>query len=489
MKHELFALESASVILNDACVFSDFSMHIHEGEILGVICDNMTEQQSLLSLFSGDCRIDGVTRFEHRIPARNALRQLFGQSFAIIGGEDSLISSLSVAENICMFSRHEFFVHSQNYRNRSLLLMEEYGISLDPDRPVSGLNAREKLLTSLMKAASEKRKIIVLYNISERVSAGGFVPVQALIRKMAGRGFSFVIIDSIDTDIFSGTDKVMIIRQCTSVACFDSVFFDRKNFWNYMFSASGTAREELPGTDSYEEGDESMDAPVISLRHVTTDLLKDISFSAARGELLKILCLDRRTIHGFRHLVSGTSSVLSGEAEINGSVLRKARHFRNPLRHGVCWCPEAPYANSVISTMSARDNMLLPLAGKVRAIWSRKSHITHIDRLLEEIGIDRPQDRASVFPPETLQKLVYSRFLIAAPSVLFIEKPFAEIDMHIRETTIGMIKTLLARGITVILLMTSPSTLSLLDGDEIFARGGRIISEEEMYRVFYEPVE
>ena len=39
MKHELFALESASVILNDACIFSDFSMHIHEGEILGVISE------------------------------------------------------------------------------------------------------------------------------------------------------------------------------------------------------------------------------------------------------------------------------------------------------------------------------------------------------------------------------------------------------------------------------------------------------------------
>ena len=488
MKHELFALESASVVLNDACVFSDFSMHIHEGEILGVICDNVTEQQSLLSLFSGECRIDGVTRFEHRIPVRNALRQLFGQTFAIIGGEDGLIFSLSVAENICMFSRQEFFVHSQDYRSRSLLLMEEYNISLDPDRPVSGMDAREKLLVSLMKAAAERRKIIVLYNISERISAGGFVPVRALIRKMAERGFSFVIIDSIDTDIFSGTDKVMIIRQHTSVACFDSVFFDRKSFWNYMFSASGAAREELSDTDSFE-AEENTDSPVISLRHVTTDLLNDISFSAARGELLKILCLDRRTIRGFRNLISGASSVLSGEAEINGSVLRKTRHFRKPLRHGVCWCPEAPYANSVISTMSARDNMMLPLAGKVRAIWSRKSHITHIDRLLAEIGIDRPRDRVSGFPPETLQKLVYTRFLVSAPSVLFIEKPFAEIDMHIRETTIGMIKALLARGITVILLMTSPSTLSLLDGDEIFARGGRIISEEEMYRVFYEPVE
>ena len=52
-----------------------------------------------------------------------------------------------------------------------------------------------------------------------------------------------------------------------------------------------------------------------------------------------------------------------------------------------------------------------------------------------------------------------------------------------------ILKRICLMTFAVILLMTSPSTLSLLDGDEIFARGGRIISEEEMYRVFYEPVE
>ena len=48
-----------------------------------------------------------------------------------------------------------------------------------------------------------------------------------------------------------------------------------------------------------------------------------------------------------------------------------------------------------------------------------------------------------------------------------------------------MIRTLLTRGVTVIVLTSTPSTLSLVDGDEIYAKNGRIISEEEMYNSFY----
>ena len=66
-----------------------------------------------------------------------------------------------------------------------------------------------------------------------------------------------------------------------------------------------------------------------------------------------------------------------------------------------------------------------------------------------------------------------------------LEKPFTETGTRIRETTLEMIRTLLTRGVTVIVLTSTPSTLSLVDGDEIYAKNGRIISEEEMYNSFY----
>ena len=64
----------------------------------------------------------------------------------------------------------------------------------------------------------------------------------------------------------------------------------------------------------------------------------------------------------------------------------------------------------------------------------------------------------------------------------FLEEPALPDNLtHLRDRR----DALLARGVTVIVLTSTPSTLSLVDGDEIYAKNGRIISEEEMYNSFY----
>ena len=136
--------------------------------------------------------------------------------------------------------------------------------------------------------------------------------------------------------------------------------------------------------------------------------------------------------------------------------------------------------------MSIRDNLLIPLSRKVPGIFRRPGYSQNIDQFIKNnLGIDHPQQKAWNFSPEILQKVVYTRFLIGAPSVLFVEKPFTDTNVRIRETTLEMLKALQRRGITIILLISSPSNLTLLDGDDLYAKNGRIISEEEMYRSFY----
>ena len=303
---------------------------------------------------------------------------------------------------------------------------------------------------------------------------------------MTRLGHAFLIIDSIDTNIFSAADQVMVVRGGSSTACFSAAFFNREKFWNYMFEEQRTAYTDDMLYDEENAEDAEDLPPSICLEHVSTGRLHDISLSVDRGELLKILCLDRRTIGGFRRLISGDTAVTAGRILISGQEVHPPHSFSVALRNGIMWCPESPYENAVISTMSVRDNLMLGLSEKVRHIWLTGRFSGHIDAIIRErIGIDAPLTKASDCSPEALQKLVYTRFLISRPSILVLEKPFTETGTRIRETTLEMIRTLLTRGVTVIVLTSTPSTLSLVDGDEIYAKNGRIISEEEMYNSFY----
>ena len=486
MKHELFSLEKASVFSGETLILSDFYLHIYEGEILGVICDSLTEEQTLIDLFRGKCRVEGSVRFSRTQISGNAVRQECAKSFFVVDEHLPLIRTLSVPENICIFRNRDFLVRSRQYTEFSENLLAQFDLRIDLTKTVSALTPQERLLVILLKAYAEKRRVIVLANISETVTEGEFMPVLQLIRKMTRLGHAFLIIDSIDTNIFSAADQVMVVRGGSSTACFSAAFFNREKFWNYMFEEQRTVYADDMLYDE-EDAEEAEDLPPsICLEHVSTGRLHDISLSVDRGELLKILCLDRRTIGGFRRLISGDTAVTAGRILISGQEVHPPHSFSVALRNGIMWCPESPYENAVISTMSVRDNLMLGLSEKVRHIWLTGRFSGHIDAIIRgQIGIGDPLAKASDCSPEALQKLVYTRFLISRPSILVLEKPFTETGTRIRETTLEMIRTLLTRGVTGIVLPSTPSTLSLVDGDEIYAKNGRIISEEEMYNSFY----
>ena len=57
--------------------------------------------------------------------------------------------------------------------------------------------------------------------------------------------------------------------------------------------------------------------------------------------------------------------------------------------------------------------------------------------------------------------------------------------LQMQETTIRMLNLLVRRGITVIVLMSSYSSLQLISGDEIYVKNGKQITEDELYQILY----
>ena len=156
MKHELFSLEKASVFSGETLILSDFYLHIYEGEILGVICDSLTEEQTLIDLFRGKCRVEGSVRFSRTQISGNAVRQECAKSFFVVDEHLPLIRTLSVPENICIFRSRDFLVRSRQYTELSERLLAQFDLHIDLTKTVSALTPQERLLVILLKAYAEK---------------------------------------------------------------------------------------------------------------------------------------------------------------------------------------------------------------------------------------------------------------------------------------------------------------------------------------------
>lgn len=486
MKHILFKTEHSSVYLSGVKLLNNFNMQIYQGCTLGIICSNATEEQVLLHMFSGQCQIEGGLFFSGCSDTDMPEYKKFHNMFFVVGNHMNLIKNLSIPENICIFSDLNPMIHSAEYRTHTEQLFKEFNIDIPVDQQVADLEPWEQLLIVLIKAYNEHRKIIVLNNITDFITDTEFQVIDSVIQKMVRDKFSFVLIDSLESRIFNSASEILVIKGGTSVACFSSDFIDRRAFYKYMLPQRKQGQENSYIQHNFDDEDSySEPQPFLSFNQISTNILHDVSFDVFKGELIKILCLDEITLRGFRSLIFGESQVKSGKIII-GDTQHQIKDIVHAMKQGICWCPESPYKNAIVPSMSLRDNMMLPLSRKVNHIWFKSDFSKNIDQFLHNYEkIDSPSAPASRFPPETLQEIAYARFLISAPKVLFVEKPFIETDLQMRETTRKMLNLLTRRGITIILLFSSISSLRLMSGDEIYIQNGRMISEDELYQIFY----
>lgn len=484
MKHELFKLEHTNIYAGDSEVFHDFNIHIYAGHTLRIICSNVSEEQSLTELFLGNCKLEDLTHISSKYQTRQERLSAF-RRFFVVDEKLNLVPYLSIAENICLFSSLHTAAGKKRISSMANELIEHFQINFDINRPLSSLKTWETIVIMLLKGYSERRSIIVLNSMTDFITDSERQIIDSIIDKMLHEGYSFVLIGSTDNQVYKSADEVLIIKNQTSVACFDYKFIDSHVLYKYMYPERDHRLISGIIENNHDETEEDF-KPYIIFDHVSTDTLNDISFDVTKGELLKILCLDRKTVDDFRYVINGKAKLESGNILIDNVVFRQTSGIGSCLDQHVAWIPESPYKNAILKNLSVMDNLLLTLSHKVSWIWNRPDFTHNVRQFLESFAeISSPEDKAYLFSPEKLQKVAYARYLITAPKIIFVENPFVETDLQMQETTIRMLNLLVRRGITVIVLMSSYSSLQLISGDEIYVKNGKQITEDELYQILY----
>ena len=100
MKHILFKMEHSSVYLSGVKLLNNFNMQIYQGRTLGIICSNVTEEQALLNMFSGNCQIEGNLLFSGCSDTDMPDYKKFHHMFFVVGNHMNLIKNLSIFEKL-----------------------------------------------------------------------------------------------------------------------------------------------------------------------------------------------------------------------------------------------------------------------------------------------------------------------------------------------------------------------------------------------------
>jgi L-arabinose transport system ATP-binding protein len=233
-------------------------------------------------------------------------------------------------------------------------------------------------------------------------------------------------------------------------------------------------------TDMFVRQSHEAGETVLSVRHLTSDDVTDISFDVRAGEVVGIAGLVGAGRSELAHAIVGNEPVRSGFVQVGGRTVR-IRSPRDAIRAGIGFAPEERKAQALLMHRSVRDNISLAVLGRIS--------VAHVVRRGEERRIAaRYVKRLAVRTPSlehlvanlsggNQQKVVLARWLARRPQVLILDEPTRGVDVGAKAEIYHVINELAGEGIAIVVISSElPEILALADR-VLVMQAGRITGE------------
>jgi ABC-2 type transport system ATP-binding protein len=204
-------------------------------------------------------------------------------------------------------------------------------------------------------------------------------------------------------------------------------------------------------------------------RRGETIALKDMSFTAAPGEVLVLLGPNGSGKTTALKLISTMFLPDAGSVLVGGC---DARRNAGAVRRQVGIAVSAE--RSFFPRLSARENLEF-FAALDEVPRSERSH--RIDEVLRDTGLEEKADTLVMkFSSGMYQRLGMARALVKRPSVLLLDEPTRSLDAAATAHFWAIIRTLPKRQTTVLLATHDFAEASAVGGRVLLLRGGQLLA-------------
>lgn len=474
MKKELLRIDNGHLNINLYEALNGVYLNLLSGEALGILFANLYEKEAFLKVLRADAAFSsGRMYIDEKIVTSP---QPVQQSVYVISKSSSLSDRLSICENIYFTKLPPLMVNLEVYTEMLADLIDQFRLDVDIRRPVRELTHQQAISLELLKAYVLKKKIIVLADLTSYLTPtemDGILDIAAQLKK---EGYGLVIIESFWDVIFRHTENIAVIKHGKTTGLFRSSELQVERFREALWQDLAFADSLSLPLKRYSppEGEET----ALAFEQVSTDILRDISFSLPKGKMMKVLYLDERSRSHFLALLRGEQTPASGNVFLGNRPYRPAS-IREAQRLGLCVVEDFPQEKMLLRNMTAFDNLALLLAGRIPGLWVRRRFRQNLRKTAEELcGEDLWDIPLSKLTPVQLQKLTYCKWLIFHPAVLVCINPFTGMDYQVDSVTERMLSKVLSRG-TAVLVVSSYLPETPLPGELYCLQDGRLLTQEE----------
>ena len=457
--------------------------NLRAGEVHALVGENGAGKSTLVKVLSGATPMDAgeiyLSGQRTEIVSPHHAQQL---GINMIYQEFNLSPYLSVAENIFLGreplrKRGPFIDWSRMYSDARDILAK-IDVSLDVRRPVNELSVAEQQMVEIGKALSFNAKILVMDEPSATLTEHELESLFNLIRSLREQGMGIIYISHRMEELFEIGDRVTVMRDGERIDTKDVREADKEQIIRMMVGRKLT--EEFP-KQQFERGGE-----ILRVEHLNRiGVLKDISFSVYRGEIVGITGLVGAGRTELARAVFGADPLDSGEIFLDGRKV-SIRSPQDAIRLGIGLLTEDRKNQGLVIGMKVRENVTLSgLDALVRRIFiDHQKERAETERYVRELQIKTPgiEQLVKNLSGGNQQKVVLAKWLFTKSKMLLFDEPTRGIDVGAKREIYRLLNELVSRGVGVLMISSElPEVVGMCDRILVMHEGriaGQILHSE-----------
>ena len=452
---------------------------VRKGEIHALLGQNGAGKSTILKILSGvhkpdagEIWINGVKLEEHTPEAARRL------GIAMIFQEGSLISTLTVAENIFLTREPKGaggFLDDRTALKEAHVLLEKIGVDLDPRRRVSNLSAGQRQLTEIAKALSLNASVLIMDEPTATLSTAEIDHMFAFLDRLKRSGVSIIYVSHRMEEIRRICDRVTILRDGRNVMTQGVAETPLDHIVEQIVGRRIGAFERRARTN------QKLGPEILRVTQLTGKPRPiEASFTIRAGEIVGIAGLLGSGRSSLARSITGLQPVAKGEIRVKETAV-KITSPPEALAAGIAMIPEDRLTQGLVLQHSVANNMTLPVIDRL----SRYGFVNEAEeRALVQDFVKRlrvktasPQLPVRALSGGNQQKVVLAKWLAADPSLLILDEPTAGVDIGSKTEIVEIIRELADQGKGVIVISSEPAELLAFSDRILIMSEGRIVRE------------
>lgn len=481
----VLALRAVTKKFRGTTALKEITLELRPHEVLGLIGENGAGKSTLLKILTGLEQPSEGQLLVHGEPATlRGIRSAQSHGIAMVHQEQSLIDTITAGENVLLGNEGATVAGGiyrwGQLRSRAQEYIDRVGADVSAERPTSTLSFAKRQMLEVAKALAsaeggDNDPVILLDEPTSVLEAEEIERLFEVIDQLRHRA-SVIFVSHRMEEVLRVCDRIYVLRDGEVVG--ERIPGQVKEEELYQLLIGEDLSE---GFYHQDERAEARDRKRLTIQDLSGPNFSDIDLDLHEGEIVSVLGVQGSGREELGQAIFGAVPIKAGTVAIDDERLL-IRTPTGAVSRGIGYVPSDRKTSGCVLSMTVTDNMVLAHPRQVShgGVLDPKRARDMVHTWIDKLRIKTP---SSLTPIRDLsggnqQKVVLSKWLLDPDlRVIILDTPTRGLDVGAKSDVYELIRSLAAKGVTVLLIADTLEEGIHMSHRVITMRDGRISGE------------